>query len=148
MTEQPTIKESLTQLSDKDLATISKLIRVLEGKPLEDDTIIKSLTNPKEILERSRFMTYPLLQKNVYLRLVATKHPELKSFREWANYEAKALISYKGEGRKEWVEQRKNTQQAESGTVIGSYTGQPQPQPKKRFWQRSPKPEKSEFINQ
>ncbi|GAI12885.1 unnamed protein product, partial [marine sediment metagenome] len=94
-----------------------------------------------------RFTTFPLLQKNVYLRLVASKHPELKAFKEWANQEAHSLISYKGEGRKEYVEMSKAPQPPEQGTVIGSYSGQQPQQPKKRFWQRTKKPE-TEFTNQ
>lgn len=140
----------LETLSDDDLETLSKLMRVLDGEsPNPPDEIITSLTNPKNILERTRFPTHPLLQKNVYLRLVAAKHPELTAFKEWADSEAEALISYKGEGRKEWVEQRKAAA-PEAGTVIGSYSGQQQPQQpqKKHWWNRGTHKPQSEFVNQ
>lgn len=149
MTEQPNEPTEETGFSDEDLEKLSKLMRALDGKPINTDEVITSLTNPKNILERSRFQTYPLLQKNVYLRLVALKHPELKAFKEWADYEAEALISHKGEGRKEWVEQRKAAAIQDAGTVIGSFS-QPKIEapPKKRFWQREQKQPKSEFVNQ
>ncbi|HKJ30798.1 MAG TPA: hypothetical protein VKA34_03175 [Balneolales bacterium] len=147
---ESTETQPTNQITNDDLDLLAKLMNALEGKsPNPPDEIITSLTNPHNILERTRFPTHPILQKNVYLRLVALKHPELSAFKQWANYEAEAMISYKGEGRKEWVEQRRNATLQEQGTVIGSLTqGSPQVQPKRRFWQRGEKQEKSEFVNQ
>ena len=139
---------AIDSLNDEDLNTIRKLMRALDGQSIEDGDIITKLTNPKDITERTRFVTFPILQKNVYLRIVASKHPELYAFREWADSEAHALISYKGKGREEYVDMMKSPQLPEAGTVIGSYSGQlPQPQ-KRRFWQRNPKPEQTEFTAQ
>lgn len=140
---------SLEELTDHDLNMIRKVMRALDGLPIEDGDIITKLTNPKDITERTRFTTFPLLQKNVYLRLVAAYYPELKAFREWADSEAHALISYKGKGREEYVEMSKAATVQEGGTIIGAYTGQPQQQPqKKRWFERGPKKEQSEFASQ
>ena len=139
---------SIETLTDHDLNMIRKLMRALDGQSIEDGDVITKLTNPADITERTRFVTFPVLQKNVYLRIVASKHPELKAFRDWADREAHALISYKGKGREEYVEMSKAPQLPEAGTVIGSYSGQVQQQQKRRFWQRGPKPEPSEFKEQ
>lgn len=149
LTKNPPIPAlSLENLTDHDLNMIRKVMRALDGLPIEDGDIITKLTNPKDITERTRFTTFPLLQKNVYLRILASKHPELKAFREWADMEAHALISYKGKGREEYVEMSKAATVQEGGTVIGAYSGQPQQQQKKRWFERGPKVEKSEFVNQ
>jgi len=80
---------------------ISMMVRAFEGKPIEPEDIITRLTNVKNILERSRFPTYPLLAKQVYLRLIALYAPEAYPCRDWADLEAQALISYKGLSREE-----------------------------------------------
>jgi len=88
--------------------TISTLVRALDGKPPEGEDAITRLTNVKDILERSCFPTYPLLAKQVYLRLIHRYAPvEAESCEAWANLEARALISYKGKSREEYTEQLK-----------------------------------------
>lgn len=151
MTETPKPLNLSEVLSDEDLKQLRKLMRALDGQSIEEGDLITKLTNPKNIIERSRFPTYPILSKNVYLRLVARLSPEeFHSFSKWANLEAEALISYKGEGRKEYVEMSKAPQPNDPNTqtVIGAYTGAQPQQPKKRFWQRSPKESRGEFENQ
>lgn len=138
---------SVETLTDQDLNMLRKIMRALDGQSIEDGDVITKLTNPKDITERTIFMTFPILQKNVYLRNVASKHPELQAFREWADKEAHALISYKGKGREQYTEMMKSPQLPEAGTVIGSYSGQVQQPKQKRFWQRDKKPE-TEFPNQ
>ena len=127
---------------------ISQMIRAFEGKPLDGDYISR-LTDVKNILERSDFPTYPLLHEQVYLRLCAKIHPELSSFKDYAELKAHALISYKRQSRKEYVEQTKGLQSPEQVFMIGDRTQTQAPQPqKKRFWQRSPKEPSSEFVAQ
>lgn len=131
---------------------ISMIKRAFDGKPIEADDIITRLTNVKNILERSRFPTFPLLAKQVFCRLIAKYHPECTSFLDLVELEAEALISYKGEGRKEYVEMTKGiTNQPENLFYVGGEQVKPQPsqeQKKKHFWQRKPKEEKSEFVAQ
>jgi len=126
---------------------ISMMVRAFEGKPIEPQDIITKLTNVKNILERSRFPTYPLLAKQVYLRLIAKYNPQASPCKDWADLEAEALISYKGQSRSEFVDMTKAATAAQEQQQF--YLGETrlaQP-PKRRFWQRKPKQE-SEFIAQ
>ena len=128
---------------------ISMMVRAFDGKPIEPEDIITRFTNIKNILERSRFPTYPLLAKQVYLRLIAEYNPQAKACEKWANLEAEALISYKGLSRQEYVDSIKAA--ANVGTEQQFYVGEGkpiQPQVKRRFWQRKPKTDESEFENQ
>jgi len=128
--------------------SMSMLIRAFEGRPIDARDIITSLTNIKNILERSRFPTYPLLAKQVYLRLIAKYIPEASSCKEWADIEAEALISYKGLSRAENVEICKAATGAqEQQQFYFGEKGSPM-QPKRRFWERKPKEEPSEFVSQ
>lgn len=129
--------------------TIRMFQRALNGRPIEDKDMITRLINLSHVWERTRLPTYPMVAKQVYGRLIATYHPECKAFEKWMDYDAEAMISYKGENWKAYVEMTKaiaNVQ--ESGVYVGQF-GQPE-QPKKHFWQRTPKPakEESEFQNQ
>lgn len=136
----------------KTVATaISMLVRAFEGKPIEPEDVITRLTNVKNILERSRFPTYPLLAKQVYLRLIALYNPNAYACWDWAELEAEALISYKGESRKEYVEMTKAAAAAatEQQFYFGERPPMPVQTPKKRFWQRSKTvKEESEFAYQ
>jgi len=128
---------------------ISMLVKAFEGRPIEPDDIITRLTNVKNILERSRFPTYPLLAKQVYLRLIKMYIPEADSCQQWADREAESLISYKGLSRSEYVEM---TRAAYAQEAQQFYIGDQQaPQPQKRGWlsrHRKPKPqEETEFTN-
>ena len=141
----------------KDVAgVISTLVRAFEGKPPEGEDAITWLTNVKNILERSRFPTYPLLQKQVYLRLLhkfAEKEgsEEGQAYEDWANAEAQALISYKGKSREEYTEQLKHASGAiDEGQRIVFGMSSPQPQ-KRGFLRGFRKPkegEESEFTAQ
>lgn len=141
---------------DKDLLkgvaeAISMMVRAFEGRPVEPEDVISRLTNVKNILERSRFPTYPLLAKQVYLRLIAEFHPECKAFAKWADREAEALISYKGLSREEYVEMTKAATQGEPTQVFyGERKGMVSQEPRRHFWQRKPKApkEETEFENQ
>jgi len=147
--EQKVFLTSLEQLDKEDFKKIaefiSMLVRAFEGKPIEPEDIISRFTNVKNLLERSRFMTYPLVGKQIYLRMIAAKNKNAKSCLEWADKEGEALISYKGLSREEYVDSVKAaTQQAEQEFYIGEKGKREQEQPKRRFWQRKPK-EESEF---
>lgn len=131
---------------------ISMLIRAFDGRPMEDDSLITKLTDVKNILERSRFPTYPILGKQEYLRLIAKYNPQAKACKEWAEVEAQALISYKGQGREEYVDMTKTAQPIPETTLhLGEQQKQGvQQQQKKGFWnrfRRSAKTE-SEFSNE
>lgn len=128
---------------------ISMMVRAFEGKPIEPEDIITRLTNVKNILERSRFPTYPLLAKQVYLRLIAFYNPQASPCKQWADFEAEALIEYKGQGRDEYVEMTRAMAMPSEQQFYFGEEGKPQvPQVKKRrFWQRKPK-EESEFEHQ
>lgn len=125
---------------------ISMMVRAFEGKAVEPDDVITRLINVKNILERSRFPTMPIIQEQVYCRLLAKYHPELEPFLDYAESKAQALISYKGENWDYYTEMVK----AQSGQIaepttfnFGSPTqqlGQGQPQKKYgRIFNRKPK---------
>lgn len=141
------------KLDTKMLATtakaISMMVRAFDGKPIEPEDIITRFTNIKNILERSRFPTYPLVAKQVYLRLIAEYNPRAKACEKWADFEAETLISYKGLSRQEYVDSIKAA--ANVGTEQQFYVGERrpmQPQVRRRFWQRKPKTDESEFESQ
>ena len=139
------MSDETERLSKEEMNEIATLIRVVQGKPVDPDSIITQLTNVKELLERTRFPTYPILAKQVYLRLIAKYNVNASSCKEWADQEAKALISYKGQSRSESVEMNKSPQlQPTQQFSIGEHRSEAQPE-KRHFWQRSPKKEESEF---
>jgi len=128
---------------------ISMTVRALEGKPIEPEDVITRLTNVKNILERTRFPTYPLLAKQVFLRLIALYNPNAYPCKDWAETEAEALISYKGLGREEYVEMTRSTARPEQEFYFGEVPKvQEEVTPKKRrWWQRLfKKKEESEFA--
>ena len=158
MTEQPQAdtKEmsGLLNLPEKELKkqlqALSDIMKVFDGKSLEGEDLISFNTNLKDIKERTRFLTFPLLKENVYFRLHEELYPEIaQSGKYYADTVATSLISYKGLGREEFRDIKKAAQPTDGqGTVIGSYTGQPQTvEPKRHFWNRKPKGEESEFVN-
>ena len=137
------------KLMKSTFQAISMMVRAFNGQSVDDDDVITRLTNVKNLLERSRFPTYPLIAKQVYLRLIQQYHPEAASCQQWADYEAEALISYKGLSREEYTEQMKAASAGEQQQVFMGQLGQPrQPEAKRRFWQRGESKEKSEFVNQ
>jgi len=145
-------EELFEKLSDpkefkKYAEQISLLIRAFDGRPMEDDSLITKLTDVKNILERSRFPTYPILGKQEYLRLIAKYNPQAQACKDWAEFEAQALISYKGQGREEYVDMTKSAQIIpETPLYLGEQQKpgiQQQPQ-KKGFWSRLRRPAKTE----
>jgi hypothetical protein len=144
-------KESMQAFSEQ----LSMLIRALDGRPVETDDVISKLIKLKQNMERSRFPTYPLLAKQVYLRLIAKYNKQGAACEAWADFEASALIAYKGLNWDAYVEMVKatSTPQEQQSFYMGPTTQQPtqpQVQQKRHFWQGQPKPkqEPSEFVNQ
>lgn len=153
MIEQPQPQElDLMNMSTEDikeLATkLSLFFNAIDGKPIEPDDIIRQLINLKDLQERSRFPSYPLLARNVYLRLIHKIYGDVAvSCKEWADFEAKGLIAYKGEGRKEAVEMTKAPQPLADNQTISYMQPQPAQQEKRgRFFNRGNK-QKSEFAS-
>jgi len=140
-----------TEMLKNVAQAISMMVRAFEGRPIEAEDVITRLTNVKNILERSRFPTYPLLAKQVYLRLIALYEPSAFPCRDWADLEAEALISYKGQSRQEYVEMTKAAAAAttEQEFYFGEMPPRVQPQRKSRWpWRRQRKREESEFEYQ
>lgn len=136
-----------TSMLKSTAEALSMMVRAFEGKPIDAQDIISKLTNVKNILERSRFPTYPILGKQVYLRLIGKYIPGCKSFEEWADFEAHALIAYKGQSRKEWVDMSKGAMPTPEQQYYINPQIRQQAQQKRRFWQR-PKKEETEFVSQ
>lgn len=151
-TERSDILEFFGKLDKKMLMSvfesISQMVRAFDGRSIDAEDIITRLTNVKNILERSRFPTYPLLAKQVYLRLIKKYNPQAQACEDWADLEAQALISYKGLSREEYTEQLKSAA-APANTQQFMFSGPRQEQEvKRRFYQRKAKPEQTEFVNQ
>jgi len=139
----------LTQFSkfDKDtlkstFEAISMMVRAFDGKAVEPDDVITRLINVKHTWERSRFPSYIIVARQVYLRLLADTHPEATACKEWADYEAEALIPYKGENWDYYVKmlQAQSGQREEQQTTFNF--SQPNPAaPAKygRIFNRKPK---------
>jgi hypothetical protein len=142
---EPTEKERMEAFSKE----LSMLVRATRGLSPESDSVISKLIDVKNADERSRFPTYPFVGRQVYLRLLHKKFPEYaKACKVWADAEASALIAYKGQGRKEWVEASRIMTLGENQQSF-NFGPQQQPQPEKRgFLRRKPKPEPSEFENE
>jgi len=141
-----------TSLLKSTAEALSMFARAFEGQPIEPENVIKTLIDHNELMERSRFPTYPLLSKQVYLRLIAIIHPEAVVCESWADLEAKALIEYKGLGRDEYVDIHKAAQPqgTEQLLYFGSQRQQQQQQPKKSRWQflRGKQHRESEFSSE
>lgn len=134
----------------KMLEILSMEIRAFEGKPIEPDDVITRLINIKNKMERSRFPTYPLLAKQVYLRLIAKYNKNATACKDWADMEAEALIAYKGLNWDAYVEMAKATSMpAEQQQFYLGPTQQAPKVEKRHFWQRDKsKKEESEFVHQ
>lgn len=136
-------------LTVKFLESVSMAMRALDGKPIEEHDIISRLTNIKNILERSRFPTYPIIQRQVYLRLGhAIFGKDAEALKIWADLEAEALISYKGKSREENVEMAKHQAAQESQQIIFGRPMQQAPKKSRWPWGRKEQPSESEFVHQ
>ena len=127
----------------KRMRRIVLIIKAGRGEPIDPDSVITQLTDIKNVLERTRFPTYPMLGKHVYLRLIADMNTNAKACYKWSEKEASALISYKGQSRAEVVEMNKAPQIPQQSIYLNPQQ-QAQQQTKTHFWNR-PKKEASEF---
>ena len=122
---------------------IMKLKRASEGKTPEPQDIISNLVNVKSMLERTGFPTYTILTQAVYLKLGSWKYgPDAQALDSWANLLMEGLIAYKRQQRQEAIEM---TRRMAMGEETSFYFGQQQREQKRRFWNRKPKEEPSEF---
>jgi hypothetical protein len=126
---------------------LSIIFRALDGQDVSGDDKIAQLTNPRNILERSRYPTYVQLSLAVYLKLLYSM-TRIKSYDLWADKLSEALISYKGQGRGEYVEMVKAPQAPQQvfglGSPTSTYSPQGQPiQAKAHWWSRAAKSKES-----
>lgn len=143
-----TFKDLNPKFARRFFETVSMMERAFQGRPIDPKDAIQRLTNVKDITERSRYPTYMLIAKQNFCHL-ATDILGLKAFKKLADLESAALISYKGESRKEYTEQLKAASgQADQQTI--SFGSAIEKEAKKRlsFLRRKPKETVSEFINQ
>lgn len=117
---------------------LSLLIRALEGQDVGDQDKISRLTNPKNILERSRYPTYTQLHLVVYLKMIFQKNKHAIACGTWADTLSEALISYKGQGRIEYVDMVKAANPVVPEQVFSlNRPGQaPEETQKRHFWNR------------
>lgn len=149
--EQP--KETLIQqISKADpeqlkkvFSILSMLIRAFEGKDPADKDVITRLINLNSQMERSRFPSMPIINFQVYCRLLAHYYPEeCEAFGKWADLQAEALIAYQGLNWDAYVDMVKAQYGAQPTpqTAISFGTQQAQvqqQQQKKHWWSRAPK---------
>lgn len=140
---------------NQNLDVLSTMIRAFEGKEVNpENDVITRLINVKNILERSNFPTMPIINFQIYCRLVAKYHPELTAFKDWADFQAEALKSYKALSSEQYVDMMKAQlgymppPQTSTNISLGGQPQQQQQQKKGRFFNRGGKPEKSEFENE
>lgn len=128
------------------LERLSMLKRAFQGRPIDTGTVVTRLTDVQNILERSRFPTYPTIQNQVCLRMHKTVYGEVaQSSEDLADAIAESFISYRGGSRQEWVDQMKHAGGAGEEQNIYFGPQRERQEPKRRFWQRKPKPEHQEL---
>lgn len=143
--EEQQALSKLTEVSDirRMGQIISILVKSFNGEDVSGEDKIIMLTNPREILERSNYPTYTQAGLAVYLYNI-WKITGIQAFKIWADYQSRALISYKGKSREQYVEMTKAAQIVPSQMFALNSPQQPntiqQPQ-KAHFWNRMPKPE-------
>lgn len=128
----------------KHLQVISMMHRAFNGRDIDEKDHISKLIDVSEILERSRFPSMAIINFQVYCRLVSKYHPELESFKDWADIQAHALISYQGQNREEYVKMYAAQQGAGAAqTAINLMSPQQralnEQAKKKHWWSRKPK---------
>lgn len=141
------------ELIKQNLDVLSMMIKAFEGKEVNpDNDVITRLINVKNILERSNFPTMPIINFQVYCRLVAKYHPECVAFKDWADFQAEGLKSYKALSSEQYVEMMKAqlgyVAPPQTSTNISLGSNPMQQQAKRGLLRRGPKPESSEFGNE
>jgi len=149
MTKKPIAETTKEEM--KAFATeLSMLVRATKGLPVEPEEWFSKLINVKNPDERSRFPTYPIIARQVSLRLLHEQFGEkAEACKTWADLEASCLIAYKGLSRKEWVEASKAIVGESQQIYVNPQQQAQEAQAQKRKWyQRKPKTEPSEFANE
>jgi hypothetical protein len=145
MTETAPVEKQATFLDVERIKkigeVISVLIRSLSGQPIEPNDIISRMTNLKNIRERSRYPTYPILTEVDYLYMIYDQNKNAKACENWANKISESLISYKGGSRAEYVDSVKASANVPQQEFYMGEKGKPVEQEQKRrhFWSREPK---------
>lgn len=140
------------ELIRQNLDVLSMLIRAFEGHEVNpENDVITRLINVKNILERSNFPSMPIINFQVYCRLVAKYHPELEAFGQWANFQAEALKSLKALSSEQYVDMMKAqlgyVAPPTSTNIFPGMPAQQQPQPKRGLFHRERKPREEEEIS-
>jgi len=139
LSKQPKEVDEIDELA----RTIMKLKRASDGKTPEPQDIISNLVNVKSMLERTGFPTYTILTQAVYLKLGSWRFgKDAEALDTWGNFLMEGLIAYKRQQRQEAIEM---SRRIASGEETSFYFGDRQREEKRRFWQRKPKAEPSEF---
>lgn len=141
------IPKEKIDLIKQNLDVLSMLIRAFEGQDINpENDIITRLINIKNILERSNFPSMPIINFQVYCRLVAKYHPELEAFQQWANYQAEALKSYKALSSEQYVDMVKSTSglPAQPLTNINLNPMAQQQQQKRGLFRRAPRDQREQ----
>lgn len=110
--EKTALLQVIAKLDRKQVTDVleifAMLVRAFEGKEVNPDSdVITRLINVKNILERSNFPSMPIINFQVYARLLNKYHPELEAFKDWADYQAEALKSYKALSSEQYVDMMK-----------------------------------------
>lgn len=113
------------QMLKNTAEAISMFVRAFEGEAIEPSDIIRDLINVRNIIERSNFPSYPVITRQVYLRLVAKYNKNYKAYEDWMDIEAQALKSYKGKSTEQYVEIAKAKMASEAGQniIFGTQVG-------------------------
>lgn len=135
--EQANLIEQIKKLDRKDIISIleifSMLVRAFQGKEVNpDEDVITRLINVKNILERSNFPSMPIINFQVWARLIAKYHPELDAFQDWADFQAQGLKSLKALSSEQYVDMFKAQQGAGAPAAATSIMFNPMMQQEKR----------------
>lgn len=150
-TQEPEIKlKNMLDYTDEELAQFVKVRNAMKGRsPIDKPDLMQFNVNLKNINERTRFLTFPLLKEAVYFQLLAKMHPIIAiKAQKYADLMEECLISYKGLSREEFKEITKHAVNQPESTFIGTYSGSPPMQQKKGFlsrFRRGRTSEESEF---
>jgi hypothetical protein len=147
MTKEKEIAPPPTKEEMENFAKLlSMLVRATKGQAIDPETMIQKMVDVRNRDERSRFPTYPIVARQVYLRLGAKIFgASANCLEDWANAISSTMIAYKGQQWKDVVDMTKHASVTE-GQQTFNVGPQQQAQAQKRSWfRRAPKPEPSEF---
>ena len=95
------VKKNIMALDEKDfikfLTRLAQTLNAVDKKPPGWKSFINRMVNLEDVKERSRYPTYPILAKNVYLEMLGDLIPEARAATMLKNKESSALIAYQGE---------------------------------------------------